>query len=160
MDLRSEGTNLRSAPVDRARLAPSERRLVPCDRRSVSTRAPVTKRRVRGEKSSNRFRRVDEEPRMAHVADPRIDWQAVLFKAQSVFGVSAFRPGQRELIEAVLSAQDAFGILPTGGGKSLVFQLASLFLDRPVVVVSPLVSLAGDQTDKLELRRVPALRER
>jgi ATP-dependent DNA helicase RecQ len=50
-----------------------------------------------------------------------IDWPAVSAKAQAVFGVGAFRPGQRELIEAVLGGRDAFGILPTRGGKSLVF---------------------------------------
>ena len=54
--------------------------------------------------------------------------------------------------------RDALGVLPTGGGKSLVFQLASLFLPKPVVVVSPLISLAEDQTDKLEARRVATTR--
>jgi superfamily II DNA helicase RecQ len=52
----------------------------------------------------------------------RVDWQSLYAKAQSVFGITAFRPGQRELIAAVLTGRDAFGILPTGGGKSLVFQ--------------------------------------
>jgi hypothetical protein len=54
--------------------------------------------------------------------------------AQSVFAVTAFRPGQRELIEAVLGGRDAFDILRTWGGKSLVVQLASLFPEKPVVV--------------------------
>jgi ATP-dependent DNA helicase RecQ len=110
------------------------------------------------EKSRNRDRHVDDKVAMSNGRNQPIDWQAVSAKVQAVFGVRAFRPGQRELIEAVLSGRDAFGILPTGGGKSLVFQLASLFLDKPLVVVSPLVSLSEDQTDKLELYKVPALR--
>jgi ATP-dependent DNA helicase RecQ len=74
----------------------------------------------------------------------------LLAKAREVFGLQDFRPGQLELLEAVLGKRDAVGILPTGGGKSLVFQLASLYPPRPVVVVTPLISLAEDQTDKLE----------
>lgn len=87
-----------------------------------------------------------------------IDWPALTARAQEVFGIREFRPGQRELLTAVLQGRDAVGILPTGGGKSLVFQLASLYLPRPVVVVTPLISLAEDQTDKLETRRVAAVR--
>jgi ATP-dependent DNA helicase RecQ len=86
------------------------------------------------------------------------EWTKLERKAREVFGVQKFRPGQRELLEAVLQSRDAVGILPTGGGKSLCFQLASLFLPRPVVVVTPLISLAEDQTDKLERFRVPAAR--
>jgi ATP-dependent DNA helicase RecQ len=87
-----------------------------------------------------------------------IDWAALTARAQEVFGIREFRPGQRDLLTAVLQGRDALGILPTGGGKSLVFQLASLYLPRPVVVVTPLISLAEDQTDKLETRRVAAVR--
>jgi ATP-dependent DNA helicase RecQ len=83
---------------------------------------------------------------------------ALTTRAREVFGIHSFRPGQLELTQAVLSGRDALGILPTGGGKSLCFQLASLFLPRPVLVVSPLISLAEDQTDKLELLRVAARR--
>ncbi|MBN9167700.1 MAG: DEAD/DEAH box helicase [Myxococcales bacterium] len=85
-------------------------------------------------------------------------WSDVERVASEHFGVRTFRPGQRDLIEAVLSGRDAFGILPTGGGKSLTFQLPSLFLDRAVVVVSPLLALIRDQSDKLEGFDVPAAR--
>jgi len=85
-------------------------------------------------------------------------WADVERVAREHFGVHTFRPGQCELIEAVLSGRDAFGILPTGGGKSLTFQLPSLFLDRAVVVVSPLLALIRDQSDKLEGFDVPAAR--
>jgi len=87
-----------------------------------------------------------------------IGWTNLEAKARTVFGIASFRPGQRELLEAVLDGRDAFGILPTGGGKSLCFQLASLFLPGLVVVVTPLISLSEDQTDKMELRHVAAVR--
>ncbi|HEY6556346.1 MAG TPA: RecQ family ATP-dependent DNA helicase, partial [Polyangiaceae bacterium] len=61
-------------------------------------------------------------------------------------------------MEAVFAGQDALGILPTGGGKSLCYQLPSLFLPKPVVVVSPLLSLMEDQTNKLERARVATAR--
>jgi len=76
-------------------------------------------------------------------------------KAKTRLGVSAFRPGQEELIDAVMRGQDALGILPTGGGKSLCYQLPALFFPHAVVVVSPLISLMKDQQDKLEERAIP-----
>jgi ATP-dependent DNA helicase RecQ len=74
--------------------------------------------------------------------------------AASHFGIQALRPGQRELIEAVLGGRDALGILPTGGGKSLCFQLPSLFFDKVVVVVSPLLALMRDQNVRLVDREI------
>ncbi|MCZ7647288.1 MAG: ATP-dependent DNA helicase [Planctomycetota bacterium] len=63
------------------------------------------------------------------------------------FGFSGFRAGQRELIEAVLKGRDALGVLPTGGGKSLTYQLPATLLDGLTVVVSPLIALMKDQVD-------------
>jgi len=63
------------------------------------------------------------------------------------FGYGAFRAGQRELIESVLAGRDAFGVLPTGGGKSLVYQLPALLRPGLVLVVSPLIALMKDQVD-------------
>jgi ATP-dependent DNA helicase RecQ len=68
------------------------------------------------------------------------------------FGFSEFRPGQRELVEAVLGGRDALGILPTGGGKSLAYQLPATLLDRLTVVVSPLIALMKDQVDAFNRR--------
>ncbi|HUP88108.1 MAG TPA: RecQ family ATP-dependent DNA helicase, partial [Longimicrobiales bacterium] len=65
------------------------------------------------------------------------------------FGITEFREGQRELVEAILSGRDALAIMPTGSGKSLIYQLPSLLLDGLTVVVSPLIALMKDQTDKL-----------
>jgi ATP-dependent DNA helicase RecQ len=68
---------------------------------------------------------------------------------RSVFGVEEFRPGQEEVIRSVLSGRDTLAIMPTGGGKSLCYQLPGLHLKGTTVVVSPLISLMKDQTDKL-----------
>lgn len=77
-------------------------------------------------------------------------------KARQRLGVTAYRPGQRELIDAVLNGKNALGILPTGGGKSLCYQLPSLFLPHAILVVSPLISLMQDQYDKLKTRQIAA----
>ena len=68
---------------------------------------------------------------------------------QERFGIDEFRPGQRELVDAIIAGRDALAIMPTGSGKSLVYQLPALVLDGLTVVVSPLISLMKDQTDKL-----------
>src|SRR4051812_20269429 len=76
-----------------------------------------------------------------------LDPQAVL---ESVFGYASFRPGQREIIDALLQGRDCIGVMPTGAGKSLTFQIPAKLLDGPVLVVSPLISLMKDQVDALE----------
>ncbi len=68
---------------------------------------------------------------------------------RQVFGYDSFRPGQQELVEALLAGQDALGVMPTGAGKSLCFQLPALLMEGITVVVSPLVSLMNDQVTAL-----------
>ncbi|HJU86971.1 MAG TPA: ATP-dependent DNA helicase RecQ [Gemmatimonadota bacterium] len=68
---------------------------------------------------------------------------------RDVFGFDAFLPGQREIIEAVLAGRDCIAVLPTGGGKSLTFQLPARILPGTVLVLSPLISLMKDQVDAL-----------
>jgi ATP-dependent DNA helicase RecQ len=87
-----------------------------------------------------------------------IDWPALQKEAKRRFGVTEFRPGQRELIECALAGRDALGILPTGAGKSLCYQLPALFLDGAVVVVSPLIALMQDQHEHMEIARIDAAR--
>ncbi len=69
---------------------------------------------------------------------------------QSVFGFRSFRPGQSEIIAAVLAGRDCIGIMPTGAGKSLTFQLAARILGGTTLVVSPLIALMKDQVDGLD----------
>jgi ATP-dependent DNA helicase RecQ len=66
------------------------------------------------------------------------------------FGIEEFRPGQEETIRAVLDGHDALVVMPTGAGKSLIYQLPALLLPGLAVVVSPLIALMKDQSDKLE----------
>lgn len=67
-----------------------------------------------------------------------------------------FRPGQRELIQAVLAGRDALGILPTGGGKSLTFALPGRLLGGTTIVFSPLVALMRNQVEAMTARGLRA----
>ena len=64
------------------------------------------------------------------------------------FGFDSFRPGQERLVAGVLSDRDTLGVLPTGGGKTLCYQLPAFMLDGLILVVSPLISLMQDQVDR------------
>ena len=74
----------------------------------------------------------------------------------SIFGFGAFRPGQEEIVEAVLAGRDTLAIMPTGGGKSLCFQLPALCRDGVTVVISPLIALMRDQVRSLREAGVEA----
>jgi ATP-dependent DNA helicase RecQ len=69
---------------------------------------------------------------------------------RKVFGLDSFRPGQEEVVNAILSGRDTLAIMPTGSGKSLCYQLPGLHLAGTTIVVSPLISLMKDQSDKLQ----------
>jgi ATP-dependent DNA helicase RecQ len=66
---------------------------------------------------------------------------------RDVFGFPDFRPGQREVIDAVLAGRDCIALMPTGAGKSLTYQVPARILDGTVLVLSPLISLMKDQVD-------------
>jgi ATP-dependent DNA helicase RecQ len=72
------------------------------------------------------------------------------------FGFTSFRPLQEEIIRDSLAGRDVFALLPTGGGKSLCFQLPALARDGLTVVVSPLIALMKDQVDALQASGIPA----
>ncbi|MGH1576176.1 DNA helicase RecQ [Planktotalea sp.] len=73
-----------------------------------------------------------------------------------VFGFDAFRPGQREIVDAVANGEDVLAIMPTGGGKSLCYQLPALIDEGLTVVISPLIALMRDQVTALKASGVAA----
>ena len=74
---------------------------------------------------------------------------------QHYFGYGEFRPGQEELVDGILAGRDAFGIMPTGGGKSICYQLPGLMLPGVTLVISPLISLMHDQVMALKAAGIP-----
>jgi ATP-dependent DNA helicase RecQ len=85
---------------------------------------------------------------------PTLDEARAVLRAR--FGFPEFRPGQERAVENVLAGRDTLVVLPTGGGKSLCFQVPALLLPGLTVVVSPLISLMKDQVDALTQRGIPA----
>lgn len=81
---------------------------------------------------------------------PDVSWSRVVRTTRERFGIRGFRPGQQEILRAVFAGRDVLGLLPTGGGKTLTYQLPALLLQKPVLVVSPLIALMQDQQDRAE----------
>ena len=86
-------------------------------------------------------------------AERRIQARAAL---RQWFGFDGFRGGQEDVVAAILSGRDVLTVMPTGGGKSLCYQLPAMLLEGVTVVVSPLIALMKDQVDALDARNIPA----
>jgi ATP-dependent DNA helicase RecQ len=76
---------------------------------------------------------------------------------ERVFGFHEFRPGQEAILEAIFSGEETLVVMPTGGGKSLCYQLPALVLPGMTLVISPLIALMKDQVDSLRVFEVPAI---
>src|SRR4051794_38520577 len=95
------------------------------------------------------------QPSAMHHPNHSVDLDALL---HDPFGFGEFRPGQREAIAALLEHGAALAVFPTGGGKSLCYQLPALALEGVTLVVSPLIALMKDQIDFLQRKGVAAAR--
>ena len=78
---------------------------------------------------------------------PVIDTEGMKKAMESIFGFRCFRPGQEEIVRAILAGRDVFAVMPTGGGKSFCFQLPACLLPGACLVISPLIALMKDQVD-------------
>src|ERR687889_202825 len=91
---------------------------------------------------------------MEQVTTPTLDDARAVLRAR--FGFPDFRPGQERAVRSVLEGRDTLVVLPTGGGKSICYQVPAMVLPGLTVVVSPLISLMKDQVDALTARGIPA----
>jgi ATP-dependent DNA helicase RecQ len=93
---------------------------------------------------------------LCSIEEERGDVDAIDEALKQFFGYDAFLPGQRVVIEQVLAARDSLVLMPTGGGKSLTYQLPALLFPGVTLVVSPLIALMQDQVDRLQANGIPA----
>src|SRR5262249_40045117 len=104
--------------------------------------------------------RAQKRPVVARPAPPppppqrRVSFPALLQLGREVLGIEDLRPGQEEALRDILAGRDVLAVMPTGSGKSLLYQLPSLVLPGLTVVVSPLIALITDQVEKMRQKGV------
>lgn len=136
---------------------------------AVRSRALVSERSVALSQAKNELHRLESAisrrtKSLVDAAERRVDWVGRQFpwddklshELRTTFKISSFRPLQREAINAYLSKRDVFAVLPTGAGKSLIYQICAVVAGGITVVVSPLVALMHDQTAQLRKLGVKA----
>ncbi|MBK7195672.1 MAG: RecQ family ATP-dependent DNA helicase [Myxococcales bacterium] len=114
-------------------------------------------------RSSRSKKAAEPPPPPAPAAPPRprlaeVNPDTLLALGREVLGITDYRPGQRQAIEHILAGKDVIAVMPTGSGKSLLYQLPSLVLPGLTVVVSPLIALIKDQVDKMVAKGVAVVR--
>jgi RecQ family ATP-dependent DNA helicase len=139
-------------PTQRAEAADAARALAQAQASAPSRAAPVDDDQAAAQRALSGLDRIDlDAPPERRYDGPR-DPDALL----AHFGLDQFRPGQREAVAAALAGRDSLVVMPTGGGKSLCYQLPGIASDGLTVVVSPLIALMADQYRRLVLGGHPA----
>ena len=92
---------------------------------------------------------------MSQLAGPRSDLESARRCLRERFGFDSFRAGQEAIVGCILGGKNIVGVMPTGSGKSLCYQLPALLMDGITLVVSPLIALMADQVNGLRARGLP-----